>query len=84
MSVTSEKPVAAFTCYRKYPNRCLNVDNGIIKQGQQFLFAVNGIIVQEYIDHGHQGPLLNKGRIGLRNWAKQSAYFKNFTVHRPG
>ena len=52
-----------------------------VKDKNHFLFFVDGRLVQEYFDEGHQGPFLDGGRIGIRNWSTYKSYFKNFKIH---
>jgi len=52
-----------------------------VKHGRQFMFFVDGELVQEYSDEGAQGPLLNGGRIGIRNWSAYRSRFKDLKVH---
>ncbi|KKR03325.1 MAG: hypothetical protein UT30_C0032G0004 [Candidatus Uhrbacteria bacterium GW2011_GWF2_39_13] len=54
----------------------------LAKKDSRFIFAVNGKVVQEYIDCGYQGKILNGGKIGIRNWARQSAFIKKLKVFR--
>jgi len=53
-----------------------------VKQGNHLMFFTNGKLVQEYFDEGHQGPILDGGHIGLRNWSTHRSYLKNFRVYR--
>ena len=53
-----------------------------VKDRNHFMFFVNNRLVQEYFDEGNQGPFLDAGHIGIRNWTKYKSYFKNFQVHR--
>ncbi|HWL53252.1 MAG TPA: DUF1961 family protein [Chthoniobacteraceae bacterium] len=50
------------------------------KQGSHFLFYVDGRFVLEYFDEGHQGPFLDRGKIGLRNWGGMTSWFRNLKV----
>jgi len=52
------------------------------KVGNHFMFFVDGELVQEYIDEGNQGPFLDSGHIGIRNWTLYRSCFRNFQVHR--
>ena len=54
-----------------------------VKNGTRFLFFVDGKLVQEYIDIGAQGPILESGRLGIRNWSTFRSHMKNLRVHRP-
>ena len=54
-----------------------------VKNHRQFLFLVDGRVVQEYFDEGHQGEVYDRGRVGLRNWGRQSSWFRDFRVVRP-
>ena len=51
-----------------------------VKDGNHLMFFTNGTLVQEYFDEGHQGPVLDGGHIGIRNWSTHRAYFRNFRV----
>lgn len=62
-------------------NQWIHVD--FCRRDNQFLFFVDGQLVLEYIDHGHQGVILREGRIGLRNWGEQHSWFRDFKVRRP-
>ncbi|HBE02838.1 MAG: hypothetical protein A2096_14135 [Spirochaetes bacterium GWF1_41_5] len=53
-----------------------------IKNKNRFLFFVNQKLVQEYIDEGHQGPVLEKGAFGIRNWSTKRSYFKNLIISK--
>jgi len=53
-----------------------------VKNENQFSFWVDGVLVQEYIDLEQQGPFLDEGRVGLRNWGGQAAWFRDFKVFR--
>ena len=52
------------------------------KLGSQFLFFVDDQLVQEYFDDGNQGEVYTSGRIGIRNWGRQTAWFRDFRVYR--
>jgi Domain of unknown function (DUF1961) len=52
-----------------------------VKNKNRFTFYVDGKLYIEYIDEGLQGPFLDKGRIGIRNWATKSSWFRNFKVY---
>lgn len=52
------------------------------KRGRQFLFFVDDILVLEYFDEGNQGEVYESGRIGIRNWGRQTAWFRDFRVYR--
>lgn len=54
-----------------------------VKNAAQFLFFVDGTLALEYSDIGNQGEMYSGGRIGLRNWGRQSSWFRNFRVYRP-
>ena len=53
-----------------------------VRNGAQFLFFVDGRLVQEYFDEGHQGEAYQTGHIGLRNWGRQSSWFRDFRIYR--
>lgn len=54
------------------------------KDGNRILFIADGRLVQEYFDEGHQGPVLEGGRIGIRNWSGHRGWFRNLAVRRLG
>lgn len=51
-----------------------------VKNGRQFLLFINNRFVLEYFDEGNQGPFLDKGHLGLRNWGGMRAWFRNLRV----
>jgi len=53
-----------------------------VKDQNHLMFFADGKLVQEYFDEGHQGPVLDGGHIGIRNWSTHRSYFRNFRVHR--
>ena len=53
-----------------------------VKEGNHLMFFADGKLVQEYFDEGHQGPALDGGHIGIRNWSTHRSYFRNFKVCR--
>jgi len=52
-----------------------------VKDRNHFTFFVDGKLVQEYLDDGHQGPFLDGGHIGIRNWSTYRSHFKDFNVY---
>jgi len=54
-----------------------------VKNDAQFLFFVDGRLALEYFDEGNQGDVYPSGRIGIRNWARQSSWFRNLRIYRP-
>ena len=53
-----------------------------VKDRRHFTFFVNGKLAQEYFDIGAQGPMLQRGRIGIRNWSRYVSHIKGFRVYR--
>ncbi len=54
----------------------------VVKNGNQLLFFVDGVLNIEYFDTGNQGPILDKGRLGFRVWGGSRASFRNLRVSR--
>lgn len=51
-----------------------------VKNNRQFLFFVDGNLVQECFDEGNNGPFLGGGRLGIRNWSGRKSYFKDLKI----
>ncbi len=56
----------------------------MVKNREQMLFYLDGRLMLEYLDRGHQGPVLDKGRIGIRNWGGQQSWIRDFRVSEIG
>lgn len=52
------------------------------RHGARLLFFADGALVQEYHDQGRRGPVLEGGRIGIRNWSGHRAWFRNLAIKR--